>query len=182
MNLLISEILNKATLLKNGKNNPIYFDISQNLQNTFSNPALSEKLTLSIAIAIATNEKNYALKSTIVNHALQHHLSNDDINDILATVAIMNMNNTLYKFKHFINHDEYLKKPSGLKMTSKAKPIFGKITFEILALCISIVNNCQVCTIHHEEKCRELQISTDEIYAAIQLTSTIKSISMMEFL
>ncbi len=94
---------------------------------------------------------------------------------------MMNMNNTLYKFKHFIENDIYKQKPSGLKMTSKAKPSIGKKTFEIIALCVSIVNNCQVCTIHHEEKCREMEFTTDEIYAAVQLTSTIKSISMLEF-
>jgi AhpD family alkylhydroperoxidase len=181
MNNLIVNILNKSNFLNLAKDHKINYDISNNLQNHLNNPLLSSKLALSIAIAIATNEKNFNLKNILIAFDTQHLLSNDELIDIQATVSIMSMNNTLYKFKHFVNQEAYLQKPSGLKMTSKAKPNFEKKTFEILALCISIANNCQVCTIHHEEKCRELEFTTDEIYAAVQLTSTIKSITMLEF-
>ena len=181
MEHIVIDILNQAIFFNHAKDQRIYYDISNNLQNQLNNPLLSKKLALSVAIAIATNEKNFNLKNILTEYALENSLTHDEIVDIQATVSIMSMNNTLYKFKHFVNQEEYFQKPSGLKMTSKAKPNFGKKTFEILALCISIVNNCQVCTIHHEEKCRELQFTTDEIYAAVQLTSTIKSISMLEF-
>jgi alkyl hydroperoxide reductase subunit D len=181
MNQIVFDILNHANFLNHAKEQKIYYDISNNLQNQLNNPLLSKKLALSIAIAIATNEKNFQLKNILTGYATQNLLSDDELVDIQATVSIMSMNNTLYKFKHFINQEAYLQKPSGLKMTSKAKPNFGKKTFEILALCISIVNSCQVCTIHHEEKCRELEFTTNEIYAAVQLTSTIKSITTLEF-
>lgn len=181
MNQLVIDILNQASFLKQANEKRINYDISQNLQNTFSCIQLTEKLTLSIALAISINEKNLPLQNIFKNYAKSNILSNEDIIDIHSFVSIMNMNNTLYKFKHFIENDIYRQKPSGLKMTSKAKPAIGKKTFEIIALCVSIVNNCQVCTIHHEEKCREMEFTTDEIYAAVQLTSTIKSISMLEF-
>lgn len=181
MDNLILNILNKSNFLSLAKNHKINYDISNNLQNHLTNPLLSKKLILSIAIAIATNEKNFNLRNILTEYALENSLTHDELIDIQATVAIMSMNNTLYKFKHFVNQEEYLQRPSALKMASKAKPNFGIKTFEILALCISIVNNCQVCTIHHEEKCRELEFTADEIYAAVQLISTIKSISMMEF-
>lgn len=181
MNQMVFDILNQSQFLNHSNDQRIYYDISQNFQNSFFNPLLSHKLSISIAIAIASNEKNHNLKNILINYALQNSFSQTEINEIQAAVSIMSMNNTLYKFKHYLNLDDYLQKPSGLKMTTKAKPSFGKSTFEILALCISLVNNCEVCTRHHEEKCKELNFTSDEIYAAIQLTSTIKSISMLEF-
>jgi hypothetical protein len=115
MNNLILNILNKSNFLSLTKDHKINYDICSNLQNQLNNTLLSKKLALSIAIAIATNEKNFNLKNILIAFDTQNLLSDDELIDIQATVSIMSMNNTLYKFKHFVTKKHIFKNRADSK-------------------------------------------------------------------
>jgi AhpD family alkylhydroperoxidase len=113
---------------------------------------------------------------------LKNLVSEAEISEIHAIVSIMNMNNAMFSFKNKLNNPVYSNYPIGLNMSSFAKTILDKPNFELIALIISNLNQCKPCTVHHEQKCIDLQISSEQVYKAIQLSSFVKSLCVFNYL
>lgn len=184
MTSLLHIIIQESPLLKHLSNiqHRSIHDIQQNFEKTFNSPILHHKSIAIIAIATCINEKNSNLYQILLNNLSKNLVSENEISEIHAIVSIMNMNNAMYSFKNKLNNPVYLNYPIGLNMSSFSKTILDKSNFELIALTISNLNQCKPCTVHHEQKCIDLQISSEEVYKAIQLSSFVKSLCVFDYL
>lgn len=158
--------------------NRILKDIKINLQNALNFPSLSKKDASLIALSVAINEKNQKLTSVFTNLSKIEGATDEEVADVYACTALLRMNNVFYRFRHYVGKDFYNSTPAGLKMSAMGKPVLGKELFELISLCISALNGCEVCVKSHEQSVLQHGCSEARVYDAIRLTAIIKSLDI----
>lgn len=157
--------------------NRILKDIKINLQNALNYPSLGKKDAALIALATSINEKSQKLIEVFTNLAKSEGSTDEEIADVYACAALLRMNNVFYRFRHFVDKEYYNTTQAGLKMSAMAKPIIGKELFELISLCVSALNGCEICVKSHEQSVLQHGCSETRIYEAIKLTAIIKSLA-----
>ncbi len=110
-------------------------DLKINVGNVLNNAQyLSRKEALLLALAVAVNEKSDLLKDSFTKLLLNEGANEAEIAEIIAATSLMSTNNVLYRFRHFMNKDEYNTMPAGVKMSIMVNPVLGKEFFELLSL------------------------------------------------
>lgn len=173
--LLDTELNSEALQLLGSTNNRYLRDLKVNVQNALQYQTLTPKESMLLAFAVAKNHKNQVLEITFKNLAIKAGATNAELAETVACVSLLNANNVLYRFRHFVNKDTYNNAPAGIKMSIMMNPVLGKEFFELMSLTISALNGCEMCVNAHEQSLIHLNCSEQRIFDAIKLTAIIKS-------
>lgn len=148
-------------------------DIKINLGNVLAPGALSAEQVWGVAIASSHASRNPVLSRALIADARAAGIADGTIEDARAAAILMGMNNILYRFRHVIGRDEYGQRPARLRMQRLAQVTSTKADFELFALAVSAINDCQACMKAHEEGVLGAGLSIDQIYDAIRIASTV---------
>lgn len=152
-------------------------DLKINVGNAINNTQyLSRKEALLLGLGVAVNEKFDALKEGFTKLLQEEGATEAEITEVIAATSLMNTNNVLYRFRHFMNKDEYNNTPAGVKMSIMMNPVLGKEFFELLSLVISSVNGCEMCVSSHERSVLQHGSSESRIFEAVKTGSIIKGL------
>jgi alkyl hydroperoxide reductase subunit D len=151
-------------------------DLKINVGNVLNNAQyLNKKEAVLLALAVAVNEKFELLKESFTNKALAAAATEAEIAEIISCTSLMNVNNILYRFRHFMHKDFYSNQPAGVKMSIMMNPVLGKEFFELTSLVISSINGCEMCVTSHEQSVLQHGASEAKIFEAVKLGAIIKA-------
>ena len=152
-------------------------DLKLNVGVMLANKNLLKKEAFLIALSAAVNEKNATLISAFEALATKEGATADEIAETHACVSLMNVNNVLYRFRHYMAGNEYYEKtPAGLRMSIMMAPAMGKGLLELISLAISALNGCERCVTSHEKSVKETGATEAKIYDAVRLAAVIKGL------
>jgi alkyl hydroperoxide reductase subunit D len=152
-------------------------DLKINVGNVLNNAQyLNKKEAILLALAVAVNEKFELLKDSFTSQALAVGATEAEIAEIIACTSLMNVNNILYRFRHFMHKDFYSNQPAGVKMSIMMNPVLGKEFFELTSLVISSINGCEMCVTSHEQSVLQHGASEAKIFEAVKLGAIIKGL------
>lgn len=153
-------------------------ELKLNLVAVLGGANVPRKNALMIALSVAVNEKNNTLSQAFEKLLVDAGATAAEIGEVHACVSLMNVNNVVYRFRHFIGNNEYYNNhPLGLRMGLMLNPILGKPLFELLSLVISAVNGCERCVISHEHSVRELGVAEAVVYDAVRIGGVVKGLA-----
>lgn len=136
---------------------------------------LNQKEAHLIGLAIAVNNKNEALTSYLTDKAREFEASEEEIAETVACASLLSANNVLYRFRHFVESDNYQNMPARIRMNVMVKPAMGKELFELISLAVSAVNGCEACVRSHEQSVKNLGSGEKRIFSAIRIASVVTS-------
>jgi alkyl hydroperoxide reductase subunit D len=159
--------------LLNGRNTTITRDLKLNLKRLLEESALSPQEAGLALLAVATSVEEPALASYARRRLEELGLPSEQIQEAAESAALMAMLNVYYRFRHTIEKEEDYR-VAGLRMTALARPLLGKLSFEMLAFAVSVLNGCPSCVRSHELVLRESGIHADKIHDLARLAAVIK--------
>jgi alkyl hydroperoxide reductase subunit D len=152
-------------------------DLKLNVNTLLGSANLSRKEAYLTALSVAVNEKHSILIKAFEALATREGATTEEVAETHACVSLMNVNNVFYRFRHFMEGNEYYEKtPAGLRMSIMMAPVMGKGLFELISLVVSAINGCERCVTSHERSVKEAGASEARIYDAIRLGAVIKSL------
>lgn len=154
-------------------------DLKINVSNALKSQNLSEKEAVLLALAVSVNQKHTITIDSLTALAKDKGATDAEINEIHALVSLLNANNVLYRFKHFVEKEYYNTAPAGIRMSIMMNPVLGKEFFELASLTVSALNGCEMCVKSHEQSVRTHGASEARIFDAIRLTSIFKSLIVL---
>jgi alkyl hydroperoxide reductase subunit D len=155
-------------------------DLKINVTNVLqNNQHLSKKEAALLAYAVAINEHVPILKTAFEKLAVEAGATEAEIAEIAGCTSLLNANNVLYRFRHFVKKDFYNTQPAGIKMNIMLNPVTGKEFFELASLVVSAVNGCEQCVVSHEQSVLANGSFESKIFEAIKLASVIKSLCVV---
>ena len=83
------------------------------------------------------------------------------------------MNNVFYRFRHRMGKPEYDDKPARLRMNRLAKPATNKLDFELFALAVSSINDCESCVRAHETSVIDGGLPVELVLDAARIAATV---------
>ena len=150
-------------------------DLKLNLKGTLKSQHLSDKETHLMALALVVNAGKFRLVESFRYKSLQQGATEEEVAEVVACASLMSANNVLYRFRHYMQSDEYNRLPARFRMNIMMSPVNGKEFFELISLAISTVNGCEMCIRSHEASLRELGTSSERIFDAVRLASIMES-------
>lgn len=154
-------------------------DLKINVSNALKSQNLTEKEAVLLALAVSVNQKHSITIDSLTALAKDKGATDAEINEIHALVSLLNANNVLYRFKHFVEKEYYNTAPAGIRMSIMMNPVLGKEFFELASLTVSALNGCEMCVKSHEQSVRNHGASEARIFDAIRLTSIFKSLIVL---
>lgn len=158
-------------------------DLNLNLQKLTSGGSLEPKEAFLALLATARSVGYDELAELARQQLRALGLNEAEIREGEESAAIMGMLNTYYKFRTFIgkSNEEKLNdyRQAGLRMTALARPVLGKVNFEMLAFAVSVVNGCETCVTSHEAVLREAGVSVDKIHDLARMASVVKALQAL---
>lgn len=155
-------------------------DLKLNINGVLKSANFSKKETVLLALAVAVNQKNEVLIQAFTQMATQEEATANEIAEIHACTSLMNANNILYRFRHWLPDNTYYNNtPAGIRMSIMMNPVLGKTFFEIVSLAVSAINGCEMCVTSHEQSVKQHGGTEAQIYDAIRIASVIKSFSVV---
>lgn len=151
-------------------------DLKLNLSNVLEQGSLGEGTRWAIALATAIATRHAGLIDAVSKDAAAK-VTPEQLDDAKAAAALMGMNNVYYRFKHFMNNEEYEKAPARLRMQRIAKPASSKAEFELYCLAVSAVHGCELCVTSHEKVVREGGLTVENVVDAVRIAATIHGIA-----
>lgn len=152
-------------------------DLKLNVSSTLGSSNLTRKEAYLLALSVAVNEKHDVLITAFENSARREGANDEELAETHACASLMNVNNTFYRFRHFMHDVEYYNKhPAGLRMSLMMNPLMGKALFELMSLVLSAINGCERCVTSHEHSVKLQGADEPRIYDAIRLGAVIKSL------
>ena len=151
-------------------------DLKVNLSKTLRSDNLEEKTNLLVALSIAANQKNDFLIKYFKNLANESGANKEEVAEAVACASLLAANNVFYRFRHFMDDEDYNRIPAGVKMNIMMNPVTGKKTFELMSLAVSAVNGCEQCVISHEQSLINLGMSKEQIFEAVRTASIVCSL------
>lgn len=150
-------------------------DLKINVSNALKAQTLKDKEAVLLALSVAINEKSTTLISSLEELAKSKGAEEKELLEVAACVSLMNANNVLYRFRHFMDKETYNNIPAGVRMSIMMNPVLGKEFFELLSLVISAINGCEMCVTSHEASVKSHGASEQRIFDAVRLGAVIKS-------
>ncbi len=154
-------------------------DLKINTLNAFKFQNLSEKESTLIFLSVAINQNNALLISKLTEKAKALGVNEQEIAEVFSLVSLLNINNVYYRFRHFIEKEYYNLANPGIKMTIMLNPLLGKELFELLSLCVSALNGCEMCVKSHEQSVIQHGATQEKIHDAIRATSIAKGFMVL---
>lgn len=155
-------------------------DIKLNLGSILSEtgaPGLTQKQIAGAALASAFAARNQDVITAITQFA-ETELTAEEINGIKAAATIMAMNNIYYRFTHSMADESYAAMPAGLRMTVMANPGIDKISFELAAIAVSVINGCSKCMNAHAAQLEKHGINKQAIQSTVRIASVINAAAL----
>lgn len=134
---------------------------------------LDVKSKLLIAIAVAGQAGSNRWLAYLQTFAEKCGVSEEDIRETLAVGATNSMYNVLFKFRDISGTDVFNGMSVGLRAHTFQSTSLGEKLIELINISLSDINGCKPCTAAHVEKARQLGISDEAIYEAIQCAATM---------
>lgn len=100
------------------------------------------------------------------------------VEDALAAVSLMAMNNVYYRFRHVVGKPSYSEKPARLRMQRIAKPATNKLDFELFCLVVSAINNCEACVQSHEAVVTGGGMTEDSVHDAVRVAAVVHAVAV----
>jgi len=155
-------------------------DLKLNVSTVLKRNTLSPKEAYLLALAVAINERSAALKTAFEDLARQEGADDALIAETIGCVSLMNANNVLYRFRHYMPENEYYNNtPAGMRMSIMMNPVAGKEFFELMSLMVSALNGCERCVTSHEASVKQHGAEEARIYDAIRLAAVIRSLCVL---
>ena len=152
-------------------------DTKLNFTGAMGSSNLNAKEAALLALSAVANEKHKALFQAFESKAKEAGASEEEIAETYACVGLMTTNNIFYRFRHFMDgNDFYEKQPAGLRMSIMMNPVMGKEFFELMSLVLSAINGCERCVTSHENSVKQHGATDPRIYDAVRLGSVVKSL------
>ena len=152
-------------------------DTRINLKNTLKSDHLSEKECALLAYAIAVNNANDRLRTAAAARARDAGATDEEIAEMAACASLLSANNVLYRFRHFMENSggttTYSERQARIKMSIMARPVTGKLFFELASLAVSAVNGCEACVTSHEKSVRAAGATEEQIFDAVRLAAVV---------
>lgn len=154
-------------------------DLRINLKNALGFAQLSRKESLMIAFAVAVNDRTEMHIEILGNLARNAGMQPEEEAEIKACVSLLNINNVFYRFRHFTQKEYYQQTPAGIKMSIMMQPVLGKEFFELLSLCISALNGCEMCVNAHEQALIQAGTTEARIYDAMRCAAIFRGLTVL---
>jgi alkyl hydroperoxide reductase subunit D len=153
-------------------------DLKLNLTRLLEQGALARDEALLALLASARAVEDQDLELLAREALAAFDLSREQVEEAAQSAAIMAMLNIYYRFRHMIaNDDDY--RTTGLRMTSLAKPILGKESFEMLAFAVSVINGCESCIKAHEKALRDAGVGVEKIHDLARMAAVVRGIKTL---
>jgi alkyl hydroperoxide reductase subunit D len=152
-------------------------DIKLNVQAVLSGGVLTPAQRWGVAVASALTARHPDVSRPVIHEARQH-AGDAVVEDAVAAAALMSMNNVFYRFRHRIGKAEYGDKPARLRMNRLAKPATNQHDFELFALAVSAINDCESCVRAHEKAVTGAGLSSDVVLDAVRIAATIQALAV----
>lgn len=175
----ISDIKNSALSLLDRSETRYIKDLKVNLSKTLRSDNLDSKSNTLVALSVAVNQKNNFLIDFFTAQAKESGANDEEIAEAVACASLLAANNVFYRFRHFMNSEDYDKIPAGVKMNIMMNPVTGKKTFELMSLVVSAVNGCEQCVTSHEASLVKLGMSKEEIFEGVRTGSIVASLDRL---
>jgi alkyl hydroperoxide reductase subunit D len=134
---------------------------------------LDEKRKLLIAAAVAGQFGSMRWLEYLSTFAEGRGVTREELTEALAVGATNSMYNVLFKFRDISGSDVFGGMSIGLRAHTFQGTSLDESTVELINLSLSDLNGCKPCTAAHVMKARQLGISDEAIYEAIQCAATI---------
>ncbi|HKO92480.1 MAG TPA: carboxymuconolactone decarboxylase family protein [Polyangiaceae bacterium] len=152
-------------------------DIKLNVQAVLSGGVLTPAQRWGVAVASALTARHAEVSRVLIQLA-REHAGDAVVEDAVAAAALMSMNNVFYRFRHRIGKAEYSDKPARLRMNRLAKPATNQHDFELFALAVSAINDCESCVRAHEKAVLDAGLSTDAVVDAVRIAASIQALAV----
>ncbi len=152
-------------------------DTVKNIESLLNEQAvddLSAKQIAEIALASAYATKQSDLISAIQQYA-QKFVNEAEIEGVKIATSIMAMTNIYYRFIHIVSESEFKKLPAKLSTDKMANHSMDKVDFELCALAVSAINNCQLCIDSHINSLKKHGASFLSMQTAIRIAAVVNA-------
>lgn len=155
-------------------------DLRLNLKRILEDSELEIMDRYFALLATAVAVKDEELASFARTELSSRGAAPEEIQEAAESAAIMAMLNTYYRFRHMVqNDDDY--RAAGLRMTGLARPVLGKLRFEVLAFAVSVVNGCESCIRSHEKALRESGFMPNQIHDLARTAAVVRGLQTLSF-
>lgn len=151
-------------------------DLRMNVKSVLSADSFTPKEAYLLALAIAANENNQILLNVFTAKAREHEATEEQIAEAIACASLLSTNNVFYRFRHYVDKEEYNSAPARLRMNIMMNPVLGKEFFELISLAVSAVNGCEMCVKSHEQSVLNAGATAQRVWDSIRLASVIVSL------
>lgn len=174
---VMEKLTDNLNALFEGRTTTIARDLKLNLTRSLTEGALSEQEAAPALLGVAVSANHAALAALAEDWMRELGYEADVIQEAREGAALMNMLNTYYSFRQKLGDENY--GPAGLRMTALARPVMGKVRFEMLAFAVSVLNGCQTCITSHEKVLREAGASTEKLHDLARMACVVKAVSAL---
>lgn len=157
-------------------------DLNLNLKRLFSEGSLGEKEFLFALLATAQTAGAGKLAAFAADELRAREVPADLIVEARESAAIMAMLNTYYRFRHMIGKDQSKLeqyREAKLRMTSLARPVLGKETFEMLAFAVSVINGCETCIVSHEKALVAAGVTVEQVHDLARIAAVVRGLGQL---
>jgi alkyl hydroperoxide reductase subunit D len=135
---------------------------------------LSAKQIAQIALASAYCTKQEVLIEAIQQYA-EKFLNDTEVENVKVAASLMAMTNVYYRFIHIVSDPEFKTLPAKLRMNKMNSPSIDKIDFELCAIAVSAINNCQLCVDSHVSSLKKHGASILSIQTAVRIAAIMNA-------
>jgi len=134
---------------------------------------LDEKRKLLIATAVAGQAGSQKWLEYLSTFAAARNVTQAEMADALGVGATNSMYNVLFKFRDIAGTDVFNGMGVGLRAHTFQGTSLDDTTVELINISLSDINGCKPCTAAHVEKARQVGVSDEAIYEAVQCAATM---------
>ena len=131
----------------------------------------------------ALKAENQAMRtdgqSAIVVAEARKRLDDSGMVAAKAAATIMAMNTVYYGAVNLLHNRDYRSEPPRLSMLAMANPRAEKIDFELWALAVSALTNCQSCLNVHEAELHKRGTSLETVQTALRIASVMNAVAVV---
>ena len=135
---------------------------------------LSAKQIAAVALASVYTTKQADLIKTIHSYA-EKFLNATEIEGVKAATSLMAMSNVYYRFIHIAADKEFKSLPAKLRMNKMTSHGMEQVDFELSALAVSAINNCELCMNSHVNNLKKQGVSFVGIQTVIRIAAVMNA-------
>jgi alkyl hydroperoxide reductase subunit D len=153
-------------------------DLEINLARLSADDTLTEQQKWGCFVACAFALGQGEVLEAVSSEA-RTRLSDEAIVAAKTAATIMAMNTVYYGAVNFFQNRDYRSEPPKLSMLAMANPGVAKIDFELWALAVSALSNCQTCLNVHEAELHKRGTPLEVVQTALRIASVINAIAVV---